>query len=125
MSAGSVAGSSRQSTMLNREGLGERGGRDVSKRIFKIILIKPSHYDDQGYVIQWWRSTIPSNSLACVHGILAICAEAHALGPDVEIDVESYDECNTIIDIKGAIVRIRAAGGGFVGLVGVQTNQFP
>jgi pyruvate-formate lyase-activating enzyme len=100
-------------------------GRDVSKRIFKIILIKPSHYDDRGYVIQWWRSTIPSNSLASVHGILALCAKAHALGPDVEIDVEAYDECNTIIDIKGAISRIRAAGGGFIGLVGVQTNQFP
>jgi radical SAM superfamily enzyme YgiQ (UPF0313 family) len=100
-------------------------GRDVSKRIFKIILIKPSHYDDRGYVIQWWRSTIPSNSLASVHGILAICAKDRALGPDVEIDVEAYDECNTIIDIKGAIARIRAAGSGFVGLVGVQTNQFP
>ena len=25
---------------------------------FKIVLIKPSHYDDDGYVIQWWRSTI-------------------------------------------------------------------
>src|SRR4026209_453441 len=31
---------------------------------FLIILIKPSHYDDNGYVIQWFRSPIPSNSLA-------------------------------------------------------------
>ncbi len=97
----------------------------MSKRIFKIVLIKPSHYDHQGYVIQWWRSTVPSNSLASVHGILAMCAESRALGPDVEIDIEAYDECNTIIDVAGAIARIKAAGGGFVGLVGVQTNQFP
>jgi pyruvate-formate lyase-activating enzyme len=98
---------------------------DMSKRIFKVILIKPSHYDHRGYVIQWWRSTIPSNSLASVHGILTICAQTHALGLDVEIDVEAYDECNTIIDVKGAIGRIREAGSGFVGLVGVQSNQFP
>ena len=26
---------------------------------FLIILIKPSHYDDDGYVIQWFRSPIP------------------------------------------------------------------
>jgi hypothetical protein len=30
-----------------------------SKR-FCLILVKPSHYDDDGYVIQWFRSTIPS-----------------------------------------------------------------
>jgi pyruvate-formate lyase-activating enzyme len=97
----------------------------MSKRVFKVILIKPSHYDHQGYVIQWHRSTIPSNSLASVRGILATCAEQQALGPDVDIDIEAYDECNTIVDIKAAIRRIKAAGGGFVGLVGVQTNQFP
>ena len=31
----------------------------MGKRTFKIILIKPSHYDDDGYVIQWRLSTIP------------------------------------------------------------------
>ena len=97
----------------------------MSKRIFKTILIKPSHYDHEGYVIQWYRSTIPSNSLASVRGIIAICAEQKVLGPDVDIEIEAYDECNTVINIKSAIRRIKAAGGGFVGLVGVQSNQFP
>ena len=23
-------------------------------RRFQLILIKPSHYDDDGYVVQWW-----------------------------------------------------------------------
>jgi hypothetical protein len=36
----------------------------MSDRGFRVILIKPSHYDDDGYVIQWRRSPIPSNSLA-------------------------------------------------------------
>ncbi len=88
-------------------------------------MIKPSHYDDDGYVIQWFRSTIPSNSLASVHGLVRECAEARVLGSDVAIEVEAYDECNAIIDIDAAIRRIKAAGTGFVGLVGVQSNQFP
>ena len=35
---------------------------------FHIVLIKPSHYDDEGYVIQWARSSIPSNTLAILYG---------------------------------------------------------
>ena len=97
----------------------------MARRAFKIVLIKPSHYDADGYVIQWQRSTIPSNSLASVYGLLTECAEDKVLGPDVDIDIDAYDECNTIIDIKGIVRQIRAAGAGFVALVGVQSNQFP
>jgi radical SAM superfamily enzyme YgiQ (UPF0313 family) len=95
------------------------------RRRFLIVLIKPSHYDSDGYVIQWHRSTIPSNSLASLYGLLSECAAGKTLGPDVDIEIEAYDECNTLIDVKGAIRRIRLAGAGFVGLVGVQSNQFP
>ena len=97
----------------------------MANRRFMIVLIKPSHYDDDGYVIQWRRSTIPSNSLAGVYGLLAQCADERALGPDVDIEIEAYDECNTIIDIPGLTKRIQSADGGFVALVGVQSNQFP
>ena len=47
------------------------------------------------------------------------------LGPDVDIEIEAWDECNTVVDVKGTIRRIRAAGAGFVGLIGVQSNQYP
>jgi len=97
----------------------------VARRTFTAILIKPSHYDRDGYVIQWRRSTIPSNSLASAYGLLAECAAGGTLGPDVEIAIEAYDECNTVIDVKAAIRNIRAGGSGFVGLVGVQSNQYP
>jgi hypothetical protein len=96
----------------------------MSKRKFRIVLIKPSHYDEDGYVIQWRRSTIPSNSLASVYGLLAECAEQRVLGPDVEIEIEVYDECNTVIDV-GKISKSVGTRGGFVALVGVQSNQFP
>ncbi len=104
---------------------GRRPPAASAAKRFLVILIKPSHYDADGYVIQWHRSTIPSNSLASVYGLLSECAQAHALGPDVDIEIEVYDECNTVIDVKGAVRRIRAAGAGFIGLVGVQSNQFP
>ena len=32
-------------------------------------MIKPSHYDNDGYVVQWLRSTMPSNSLAAVFSL--------------------------------------------------------
>jgi radical SAM superfamily enzyme YgiQ (UPF0313 family) len=97
----------------------------AGRRRFLVVLIKPSHYDSDGYVIQWHRSTIPSNSLASLYGLLAGCAEAKTLGPDVDIEIEAYDECNTLIDVKRVARQIRQAGAGFVGLVGVQSNQFP
>jgi hypothetical protein len=97
----------------------------VAQRRFKVVLIKPSHYDDDGYVIQWWRSSIPSNSLASVYGLVEECARDRSLGPDVDIEIEAYDEGNTVIDAVAVARRIRAAGGGMVGLIGVQSNQYP
>ena len=72
----------------------------MAKRSFRIVLVKPSHYDDDGYVVQWWRTTIPSNSLASVHGLLTECAAQKVLGPDVDIEIEAYDEGNSVIDVK-------------------------
>jgi hypothetical protein len=48
----------------------------LGDRRFVVELIKPSHYDDDGYVIQWWKSWIPSNSLACLYGIAPDLAAA-------------------------------------------------
>ncbi|MGA2129070.1 MAG: radical SAM protein [Xanthobacteraceae bacterium] len=93
---------------------------------FQLILIKPSHYDDDGYVIRWWRAIIPSNSLAAVYGIAAECAERQVLGSDVAIDIEAMDETNTRIDVPALLARFRRHGDfGLVALVGVQSNQYP
>ena len=32
-------------------------------RRFQLVMIKPSHYDNDGYLIRWWRAMSPSNSL--------------------------------------------------------------
>jgi hypothetical protein len=98
----------------------------ATKRRFLCILIKPSHYDDDGYVIRWWRAMIPSNSLAALYGIAADCAERRVLGPDIIIDIEPIDEANTRIDVPALLARFQRCGNfGIVALVGVQSNQYP
>src|ERR1700724_2723150 len=98
----------------------------AAKRCFQLVLIKPSHYDDDGYVIRWWRALIPSNSLAAVHGIAADCAERKILGPNVTIDIQVIDETNMRIDAPALLARFRCHGDfGLVALVGVQSNQYP
>lgn len=97
----------------------------MSASAFRLILIKPSHYDDQGYVIQWLRSSIPSNTLAALYSIALDCAKRQVLGPDVTIHIDPYDETNTILPLHTIMADIKQAGHGMVGLVGVQTNQFP
>ncbi len=97
----------------------------TTKRRFCLVLIKPSHYDDDGYVIQWLRSAIPSNSLAVLYGLALECANQKSLGDDVEIEIHAFDETNTRIRPKRIGALIKDAGAGMVMLVGVQSNQFP
>jgi len=93
---------------------------------FLLILIKPSHYDDDGYVIQWFRSALPSNSLACVYGIAEEAARRGALGDAADVEILAIDETNTRVRPDRIARQIAAAGGhGLVALVGVQSNQFP
>jgi radical SAM superfamily enzyme YgiQ (UPF0313 family) len=93
---------------------------------FRVVLIKPSHYDDDGYVIQWYRSAVPSNTLAALYGLTRDIIERKVLGDDVDVVIDAYDETNTRVPIKNIIKQIKSAdGGGFVGFVGVQSNQFP
>ncbi len=102
-----------------------RGAADTARR-FQLVLIKPSHYDDDGYVVQWLRSSIPANSLAVVYALAADAAARQVLGPDVAVDITGLDETNTRANIPRIVSTMRQHGNfGLVGLVGVQSNQFP
>lgn len=97
-----------------------------SSRVMSVIMIKPTHYDDDGYPITWYRSVIPSNTLASLYGIADDCNKRRVLGDDVELVLEPHDECNRRIQPKKIIASIRARGGrALICLVGVQSNQFP
>ena len=101
-------------------------GAAAKKTNSSSILIKPTHYDDDGYPITWLHSHIPSNTLAALYGLAEDCRARQVLGPDVDIVITPIDETNTRVRPDRIIAEIQRAGGkALICLVGVQTNQFP
>jgi hypothetical protein len=92
---------------------------------FAVTLIKPSRYDNDGYVIQWRTSCVPSNSLGCLFALTRDCANRKVLGPDVEIEYQAFDEPNMLVPVDKLIRDMQTADGALLCLVGVQSNQFP
>ena len=99
---------------------------EARERLFHLVMIKPSHYDDDGYPIQWVQSAIPSNTLACLNGLAEDARARNVLGPNVEISLHTYDETNRRVRPDPIVKEIRKSGGrALIALVGVQSNQFP
>lgn len=98
----------------------------MSKSGFIFIMIRPTHYDDDGYPIRWRKTFVPSNSMASVYGLAKDCQVRKVLGDDTPIELIALDEPNTAIDHAALIEHIRDSGAkALVGMIGVQTNQFP
>ena len=94
--------------------------------VLHFVMIKPSHYDRDGYPIQWVKSAIPSNTLACLNGLAKHARRRQVLGPGIELRLHTYDETNRRVRPDRIIRLIRREGGKvLIGLVGVQSNQFP
>jgi radical SAM superfamily enzyme YgiQ (UPF0313 family) len=92
---------------------------------FRVILVKPSKYDDDGYVMRYLRGVLPSNTLATLAGLTRDVVSRNLLG-DVRVDVRMIDETVQRIDVRklarsNRSDRVRTV----VALCGVQTNQFP
>ena len=91
-----------------------------------VVLIKPSKYDDEGYVIRHFRGVLPSNTLACLSSLTQDVARRELLGRDVDIRVEIYDDTVQPIPIKRILRSNRLPfRRTIVALAGVQSNQFP
>ena len=98
----------------------------AKRSTFQLVLIKPTHYDDDGYPITWLRSHIPSNTLAALYGLAEDCRKRQVLGPDVDIVARPIDETNSRIRADRIVADIKRSGGrALICLVGVQSNQFP
>jgi radical SAM superfamily enzyme YgiQ (UPF0313 family) len=91
-----------------------------------LYLIKPTQYDDDGYVVRHWRGVLPSNTLACLAGLTDEVVAQKRLGENVRVHVHLLDETVDKVPIK-RICRSQpvAHTKTIVCLVGVQTNQFP
>ncbi len=90
-----------------------------------IYLIKPSKYDEDGYVIRYWRGVLPSNTLSCLYGLTEDVQHRQALGEDLEWRIELVDETVQRVPVRTIIRRAHAPGTRVMAcLVGVQSNQF-
>lgn len=91
----------------------------------ELILIKPSKYDDTGYVMRYVRGVLPSNTLATLAGLTEEIVEQGSLGA-VQVEVLMMDEFVQKIDPKKLARKYKRPGiHPVVALCGVQTNQFP
>ncbi|MBI4049853.1 MAG: radical SAM protein [Candidatus Doudnabacteria bacterium] len=92
-----------------------------------VLLIRPSKYHSDGYLLQLLRGSLPSNSLAVMNSL----TEAAFNGPLADIarkEVYVYDElvCDGRVQVSQLMKRHAREGTVVVaGLVGVQTNMFP
>jgi len=92
----------------------------------RVVLIKPSKYDDEGYVIRHFRGVLPSNTLACLSSLTHEVARRELLGRDVELTLDLYDDTVEKIPFN-RIIRLHRPPQRrtIIALVGVQSNQFP
>ena len=94
-------------------------------RTFHVVLVKPSKYDDDGYVIRFWKGVLPSNTLNVLRGLTEDVKQRRVFG-NMDIQVDAFDETAEKIPVKSIIRWSRRPDTKLiVCLVGVQTNQFP
>ncbi|MDR3110692.1 MAG: radical SAM protein [Planctomycetaceae bacterium] len=91
----------------------------------EIVYVVPSRYDDDGYVQRWIKGVVPSNSLSVLKGLTASMADNKPFG-DVDVNVTSYDDNVQQVPVeKIASMEQDGRTRVVVGIVGVQSNQFP
>ena len=100
----------------------------LSPRLLTVVLIKPSRYDDDGYVVRHWRGVLPSNTLAAMHSLTEQVGSSRALGAAVDVRIAAYDETVHRVDAAAITRRHRPPRPSdltVIALVAVQTNQWP
>ena len=101
------------------------GGQASSKLV--VILVRPTKYDEEGYPIQFLRGVLPSNSLAVMYSLTRNAIRS----PDfsgLSTELRVFDESVWPGRVKPHRVMREYRDPGtkvVVGMIGVQTNQFP
>ena len=96
-------------------------------RRLHLYLIKPSKYDDDGYVIRYLRGVLPSNTLSTLYSLTEDLNKQGLLGEGLEIRTTVIDESVERIPVDRIVRRAArdASTRTVIALAGVQTNQFP
>ncbi len=98
---------------------------ETSVKRLNVVLIKPSKYDEDGYVIRHILGVLPSNTLACLAALTEDVKRRNVLGDAIEIKTFLLDETVHKVDVRKIARKGKKKGvKTVVGLVGVQTNQF-
>jgi len=90
-----------------------------------LVLIRPSQYDDEGFVIRYFRGVLPSNTLACMRSLTYEFSGRWEKESGITIKTEEYDESVSVIPFKKIARRNKNQNKVVVAIVGVQSNQFP
>ncbi len=94
-------------------------------RTLMVLLVKPSKYDEEGYVIRYVRGVLPSNTLAALASLTEEVSQRGDLGP-VSVETLLLDDGVQRVDVDALAKRyLRPHIRPVVALCGVQTNQFP
>jgi radical SAM superfamily enzyme YgiQ (UPF0313 family) len=95
------------------------------KKKLRVVYILPTRYDDDGHVLRFWRGVLPSNTLCCLRSLTLALDGDPALG-GAEVSVDIYDDTVQKVPVR-KIQRMAEDPETqlLVGMVGVQSNQFP
>ncbi|OQA56074.1 MAG: Radical SAM superfamily protein [Candidatus Omnitrophica bacterium ADurb.Bin277] len=98
----------------------------VKYKKLRFYIIKPSKYDDDGYVIRYWKGVLPNNTLACLYALTKDVKERGILGEDLKWEITLIDD-TVQRPPYGKIMRHARDKDAktLVCLAGVQSNQFP
>ena len=99
--------------------------QNLSKiKTLTIVLIQPSRYDDDGYLICYFRGVLPSNTLACLHSLTTEFADRWKEEKGIEIKIKLYDEVVDYVPFKRLAALNSGSNKVVAALVGVQSGHF-
>ena len=84
----------------------------AKKPIFRLILIRPTKYDDDGYVMRYWRGVLPSNTLAALSSLTRqTVAEGAFTAPVLQRVAKARGVAMPIVDTVCALLAGEVAAG--------------
>jgi radical SAM superfamily enzyme YgiQ (UPF0313 family) len=123
-----ASGSPPFQTVGSRDALEDR--LKVEPRHLRVYFIKPSRYDDEGFVQCFRWGVQPNNTLTVLKAINETLNRQPVADCKVRVETIIWDElCDGVISLETVkAIREKARGDGvelLIGLAGVQSNQYP